>query len=69
VDTGVHKVLYSVLSSKIVRFRRKRKEIRTLSERERENFFDAVNALKKDRVSDKHCHFDYTICYSIQYIV
>jgi hypothetical protein len=30
-----------------------------LSERERENFFDAVNALKKDRVSDKHCHFDY----------
>jgi hypothetical protein len=27
------------------RFRRKRKEIRTLSERERENFFDAVNAL------------------------
>jgi hypothetical protein len=35
------------------RFRGKRKEIRILSERERENFFDAVNALKKDRVSDK----------------
>lgn len=33
------------------RYRRTRKEIRTLSERERENFFYAVNALKKDRVS------------------
>jgi hypothetical protein len=32
-----------------------------LSERERENFFDAVNALKKDRVSDKHYHFDYPL--------
>lgn len=33
------------------RHRWTRKEIRTLSERERENFFDAVNALKRDRVS------------------